>query len=282
MFIAADSTWGSSVDDVSAMHCDADIIFYFGSDLSSSGSIPVAIVTRLRYATDDVFNTCMDSLFHDNFGNSKVIIFYEVGYFDSICNHCKQSIFADRIILARLPVCADLENWSSNKLETDDINSILVGGLRIDKQLVECRDNSIVYFGDKKEQLLLILLRLGDTTVLHCNPSTGIVTPITGSQSREFNERFNATQRVRNARTVGLVIGSMGLTAETTKEIIHRLESLITAARKRCYCFVMGRLTEAKLCNFPEVIILYCLFFHIQHEHNPNYRTNCTRWMCSV
>lgn len=37
LFIAADSTWGSSIDDVSAMHCDCDVLVYFGTDLSSSG-----------------------------------------------------------------------------------------------------------------------------------------------------------------------------------------------------------------------------------------------------
>ena len=37
LFIAADSTWGSSIDDVSAMHCNCDVLVYFGTDLSSSG-----------------------------------------------------------------------------------------------------------------------------------------------------------------------------------------------------------------------------------------------------
>ena len=36
-YIAADSTYGSSVDDVSALHVDSDLLVYFGSDLSSSG-----------------------------------------------------------------------------------------------------------------------------------------------------------------------------------------------------------------------------------------------------
>lgn len=36
-FIAADSTYGSSVDDVSAIHVGSDALVYFGDDLSSSG-----------------------------------------------------------------------------------------------------------------------------------------------------------------------------------------------------------------------------------------------------
>jgi len=38
LFIAADSTWGSSIDDISAMHCNCDVLVYFGTDLSSSGN----------------------------------------------------------------------------------------------------------------------------------------------------------------------------------------------------------------------------------------------------
>jgi diphthamide biosynthesis protein 2 len=39
--------------------------------------------------------------------------------------------------------------------------------------------------------------------------------------------------------------------------LIDRLQKLIIASGRRYYTFVMGRLNEAKLCNFPE-IDLYC------------------------
>ena len=42
--MAADSTFGSSVDDISAEHVDSDVLVYFGSDLSSSGAMPVMVV----------------------------------------------------------------------------------------------------------------------------------------------------------------------------------------------------------------------------------------------
>ena len=47
VFVAADSTYGSSVDDISAEHVDSDVLVYFGSDLSSSGAIPVLVVPKL-------------------------------------------------------------------------------------------------------------------------------------------------------------------------------------------------------------------------------------------
>jgi len=54
----------------------------------------------------------------------------------------------------------------------------------------------------------------------------------------------------------------MGLTAASTRELVSRLQTLATAAHKKTYTFIMGRLNEAKLCNFPEVD----LFVFISNE----------------
>ena len=48
LYISADSTYGSSSDDVSAMHVDGDLLVYFGSDLSASSVIPVLLLPRIR------------------------------------------------------------------------------------------------------------------------------------------------------------------------------------------------------------------------------------------
>ena len=64
LFIAADSTWGSSIDDVSAMHCGCDVLVYFGTDLSSSGKYVWAVdYARSRLTLCSLFRqyTCGDS-----------------------------------------------------------------------------------------------------------------------------------------------------------------------------------------------------------------------------
>ena len=62
IYISADSTFGSSVDDVSALHVNGDIIVHFGSDLSGSGSIPVMIVPKKKYMNID---NCYNSIGND-------------------------------------------------------------------------------------------------------------------------------------------------------------------------------------------------------------------------
>jgi diphthamide biosynthesis protein 2 len=59
--------------------------------------------------------------------------------------------------------------------------------------------------------------------------------------------------KVRDARVIGVIVGSMGLSAEGTREIVSRLRLIITSSGRKCYTFSMGRLNAAKLANFPEV-----------------------------
>jgi diphthamide biosynthesis protein 2 len=132
---------------------------------------------------------------------------------------------------------------------------VVVGGLLVPAAVINDKETVIVYVGDKPEQIVNILLRASEHTVLHYAPSdpTAPVRVLKGTDSREFRERYGGVLRVKDARIVGIIVGSMGLTADLTRDILHRLQTLIRAARKKYYCFVMGRLNEAKLCNFPEV-----------------------------
>jgi len=63
---------------------------------------------------------------------------------------------------------------------------------------------------------------------------------------------------VKDASVIGIIVGSMGLTADSTNHLLKRLQTLIYHSGKKHYTFVMGRLNEAKLCNFPEIDV-YCL-----------------------
>ena len=57
---------------------------------------------------------------------------------------------------------------------------------------------------------------------------------------------------------LGVIVGSMGLSGSIVQSIITRLCLLISAANKKHVVFIMGKLNESKLCNFPE-IDLFCL-----------------------
>lgn len=266
-FVISDSTWGSSVDDVSAMHYNSDLLVYFGSDLSSSGSVPViimppigrildAIVLKeefLRFATENRID----------FDTSRVLIFYEAGYHQSITNfseilnecHVKSTV-------ARLPACAELALWTPNTSQStaDKQTFTCLGGLFVSKEELNDPNVLLLYIGEKNEQLVSIYLSLGSRRMVCCNPKSGPESFrfVHGDQTIEFRERFGGVMKVKDAQVIGLIVGSMGLDGNLTRGVVSRLQTLLAAAHKKCYTFVMGRLNEAKLCNFPEMD-LYCL-----------------------
>lgn len=260
LYITADSAWNSSADDVSAMHCNADILVYFGSDLSSSCNIPMIIVPYSKHINEDVLINILkevNSVFCVAGNDTDIILFYDFNYCNDILSYSiKLQNIDSRLILAKLPWRADIKNWSPDNGMSR--HSVVVGGLEIDSVHLENRNplTKVVYIGENSKQLQNILLRFGDRSVFWGHPITGCVTELTGSSSREFQERYACSLKVKDARTIGLIVGTMGFTAEVTTAIVNRLECLVMAAKKKSYCIVIGKLNEAKLCNFPEVDLL--------------------------
>lgn len=252
MFITADSTWGSSVDDVSALHYNADVLLYFGSDLSSSGSIPVIVVIPQKNLDVSICSAAVNEYFSTVTKDSedrRFLVLYEPGYYKCIKEVVDASGMTN-VSIASLPPSADLQHWTSVKGDKTDT---LLGGLVVDSGVQNDEKCHLIYIGEKQEQLVNILLSASRQSIFNYSPQSSIGHVVSGSDSLEFRERYGGVMKVKEARIVGIIVGSMGLTAESTQAILHRLKTLIGAAKKKYYCFVMGRLNEAKLCNFPEV-----------------------------
>jgi diphthamide biosynthesis protein 2 len=263
-YIVADSTWGTSIDDISANHVTADLLVYFGSDLSSSSTIPVLILSESKLVDFQQFTRTVKNLVaQDESVDESVIVFYEPSYYWLVA---KLFFYCNRknIIVADLPPQANLSNWSPSTTGNTSvlINSrISIGGLLIPSDaLTTARIGKILYIGNKTEQMENILLRITNSPFHHYNPELDDMQVYQGDQRKQLMERYGGIEKVRKAKIVGLLVGSMGYDALLTNQIIVRLEKLIKQAGKYFYTFVMGRINEAKLCNFPEVSLLNGLF----------------------
>lgn len=273
IFIAADSTYGSSVDDVSADHISADLLVYFGSDLSSSSStMPVLIIPpKKTLDLDDCIRQYTSTVTSQSSENDAgqaadtVLILYEPAYTDYL--PALQEQFPSPVfIYGTIPASLDDTNSTSKTTAEDSTAplqlslSVSIGGLLVDKEscmnITNNLDRSeIWYVGDKTEQLDSISLQFSQHTLRMYSPCTKQMTVLKGENTRVFRERYGGVSKVRNANVVGLIVGSMGLDESITKNIIHRATLLCEAAHKKTYTFIMGRLNEAKLCNFPEIDI---------------------------
>jgi len=302
LFIAADSTYGSSLDDVSALHVESDALVYFGSDLSSgSGSVPVIVAPEIKEikieeCIEQICNAIATSInmkvsdgkspISSASGCIPLLLSYEGSYQYSIAslrttleNHLLRRSIEATINIATLPSHLDLHNWkhkstfsSCNNTNTNSsggssvsnvdlvtsTTTTMVGGLLVDTSVALNPNTVIIYIGDKLEQLTAILLHLSQNQVIAYSPADNTQRVMQGSSSREFQQRSGGMLRVKEAQTIGIIVGSMGLTADLTQAALHRLQLLIQESGRRHFTFAMGRLNEAKLSNFPE-IDLFCL-----------------------
>lgn len=292
LFVALDSTYGSSIDDVSAMHVNSDLIIYFGSDLSNSGTVPVIILPEIKAIDVQlcVSKLCpsIQSIVSKSATQASLTLFYDPSYFHQM--HELQNVLniemskscadiACKISIAELPSCADLNNW--NGKSSAKASHCIIGGLLINNKSLfynqqqddeeeekETNQNIIIYIGDKAEQIQSISLHLSNILMVCYQTSTNEITLIRGDNSSVFTQRSGGMLKVKDASTIGIIVGSMGLTESSTQLILTRLQTLIQASGRKHYTFAMGRLNEAKLSNFPE-IDLFCLISNDEHSMIP-------------
>jgi diphthamide biosynthesis protein 2 len=291
IYVAADSTYGSSVDDISAEHVDGDVLVYFGSDLSSSGAMPVMVVPRAILVDTTACVAAISSQLADyrgevNAGNGegsggplRAVVTFEPGCSAGVPGvldalEREHGEWVD-FTLARLPQCADLDQWApspggSGGDASADVAVTHLGGLEVPVGSLPSSDSgdgngdggdgdgAIIYIGDKTEQLSSVALQAGRVALLHYSNASKACRSMRGENSRAFRERFGGVAKVEKARVVGIIVGSMGLTGESTRSIVARLQALCEAGGRKTYVFIMGRLNEAKLCNFPEIEV-FCL-----------------------
>lgn len=264
LYITADSTFGSSVDDISAEHINSDLIIYFGSDLSGTCSIPMISIPLPQLSVDiPSIVTTFEKLLRDSMDtdlNAKTLLIVDPSYYQILSQlHQTMQRIIPNLILGRTPPTANILEWTPEiSKQTLNVSLENIGGFHFstdDLTDVQC----VLYLGNKKEQLISILLRMSSCTVFSCNLGKNLneyeIIRHVGVNSREYRERYAGVLRVKEASIIGLIVGSMSMTGELTRVILKQLTELIEVSGRKCYTFVMGRINEAKLCNFPEVNI---------------------------
>lgn len=69
--------------------------------------------------------------------------------------------------------------------------------------------------------------------------------------SRIMQRRYYLMHRAREARTVGILAGTLGVAGYAA--VIEQLRLLLRRAGKHSYTFAIGAVTAAKLANFAEI-----------------------------
>uniref|UniRef100_A0A914ZNC6 2-(3-amino-3-carboxypropyl)histidine synthase subunit 2 n=1 Tax=Parascaris univalens TaxID=6257 RepID=A0A914ZNC6_PARUN len=260
IFILADTSYRSCcIDYLAAEHAKVDYLIHYGDACLSerSNAIPVfyvfgnlsinrrAFIDALKAHSCAFSKNCLllyDSIYADS---ASVLINIITEIVDSRLFHCK---IVDR---TRTPIAAEGR-------------SIISLGRQIESEFVDVADVTVIFVGDEQSALLPLWLmtNINCTKVFSFSPLTLESSFSRSSTSKLLRKRLYLVEKVRDANTLALVVGTVGLDGH--KEAIERTRELCKNAAKKLYVLSVGKVNVAKLSNFATdidaFILLSCPF----------------------
>lgn len=158
----------------------------------------------------------------------------------------------------------DLPVTHNNQEESSDANLIKDGSDKGTKEAfvrfgrhfqlsegVDISDYTMIFVGPESLLQNACMLTFNKCKFISYNPETKTSKVNAWNLNRQLMKRYYLIERARDAKRVGILVGTLGVKDYLT--VIDRLSSIIRAAGKKCYKFVVGKLNVAKLANFAEV-----------------------------
>ncbi|OAG45390.1 diphthamide biosynthesis protein 2 [Fonsecaea monophora] len=246
--ILGDTSYGSCcVDEIAAEHVDADAVIHYGrACLSPTARLPVLhIFTTMGLEMDQVV-TSFQATFPDL--HAKVVLTADVPYaehvvplFKALQNLGYSDLFAASII--HDPSSA-IPNRTVPPSITKDPSSLSQWNL--------------FHISDPPTSLLLTLQsRMASIKVYPTDTIQSSSTPTTVSSALEtstahlLRRRYALVTSLTTVSAWGILVNT--LSVKNYLSILSHIQSLISAADKKSYLFVVGKLNPAKLANFSEI-----------------------------
>ncbi|SMR51598.1 unnamed protein product [Zymoseptoria tritici ST99CH_3D1] len=242
--ILADTSYGSCcVDEVAAEHCDAEVVVHYGrSCLSPTARLPVIYI----------FTSAPLNL-------PSVIASFEATYPDKAEKVC---LMADIPYAKHLPILRSslLSSGYTNLFLTEvvhDPSSLIPNRTVPAESLTDpsaLKAYSIFHISTPPTSLLLILT--SRIAAMHIYP-TATTSPTTTALAPSnyttplLRRRYALCTRLSTASIFGILINTLSVSSYLLA--LKHCQDLITAAGKKSYVFVVGKLNPAKLANFAEV-----------------------------
>uniref|UniRef100_A0A452GWE0 Uncharacterized protein n=1 Tax=Gopherus agassizii TaxID=38772 RepID=A0A452GWE0_9SAUR len=115
----------------------------------------------------------------------------------------------------------------------------------------ELQDHAVFYVGAEGLTLTNFMLSWNRCPFSSFNPATGCGRHESLNANRALLRRLYLVERARDARVVGILVGTLGVAGYLS--ILDHLRGTLRRAGKRSYTLAMGKLSPAKLANFLEV-----------------------------
>lgn len=237
--ILADTSYGSCcVDEIAAEHVDAQVVVHYGRTcLSPTARLPaIYIFTLMPLDLRSVI-----SAFEKTYSakDAKVVLLADApyqGHVEGITGQLSavgySNIFAPSLI-----------HNPASPIPNRTIPP------SVEQGTAELQDYSIFHLSDPPPSLLL---NLGSrVSSIHIYPADGSSTAIETTTAQALRRRYALVAKLSTVPIFGILINT--LSVKNYMEMLKHVKDLITAAGKKYYTFVVGKVNAAKVANFSEV-----------------------------
>ena len=241
LFILGDTSYGACcVDEIAAEHVDADVVVHYGrACLSPTARLPVIYVFTEQELNRGALIDAFIKTYPEK--NAKVILAADVTY----TSHLSQiSTALERSGYTSVFTTEILHDPSSplpNRSVPSDVES----------DPVALKSYQLFHISEPPPALLLTLSsRVSD---IHIFPTSGSTSskPLLASTAMAIRRRYALVTSLSTCAVFGILVNT--LSVKNYLSAISRLQSLISAAGKKSYTFVVGKINAAKVANFAEI-----------------------------
>eukprot|EP00124_Ichthyophonus_hoferi_P001978 Ihof_evm10s120 gene=Ihof_evmTU10s120 len=117
-------------------------------------------------------------------------------------------------------------------------------------------DFTAVFIGKEGLTLTNLMMNFNKCKFASYNPLNRKGRLETMNVNMALMRRYYLVEKAKDANVVGILLGTLGVA--DYMGILSHLKKVIAKAGKKSYCFVMGKVNEFKVANFPEIDI-FCL-----------------------
>lgn len=254
-FVLADTSYRSCcVDEVAAAHADCTALVHFGEACHSAPTdkIDVKYVLGNMPTLIDNFKSELQKILNQLSADNIVLLM------DSCFSHEQTKVeeaIREIVPPTRHVECASLPSEFSLRENRENVYL----GRVIPPSLQNNLQTDLIFCGFPKSPLLPVWLLSYPSciSVSHYNPMEKTIQHETTRSSRLLRKRLFLVEKLKDADTVGLVVGSVGV--DKHREAVKRMRELCKKAGKKIYVISVGKINVPKLSNFSTDIDVFVL-----------------------
>ena len=250
IYIIGDTSYGQCCcDEVTAMHLDSDIIVRVGSSCFTRNSkTPIYFLySNLSFTSEEVSIVKEKIKEIISKAGENVILLYN------------EQTKANLIDVIRNEIQCTIGDINNDSVENVPQSQLLYGRDLKGKEITT--ETTIIYIGRESDIVInelsaRFINKIKSIEVIDMYQFT--IEKISQTSVNPFlYRRFNLIEKAKQSNVFGILIGSLSL--PNLNSAIADIKHTLSSKDKKCYTFLLGKITEEKLANFVEYIDCFIL-----------------------